>query len=44
MKKLATTLTIALLALAAAGQELEKEITIEREIVPELRAATRLNI
>ncbi len=32
------------LAAAASGQELEKEITIEREIVPELRAASRPNV
>ncbi|MCM1072172.1 MAG: hypothetical protein NC391_11140, partial [Alistipes timonensis] len=32
------------LAAAATGQELEKEITIEREIVPELRAASRPNV
>lgn len=42
MKKIA--LFALLLPLLADGQELEKEITIEREIVPELRAATRLNI
>lgn len=42
MKK--TALLAILLPLLANGEELEKEITIEREIVPELRAATRLNI
>ncbi|MDE6127293.1 MAG: hypothetical protein K2G30_10100, partial [Muribaculaceae bacterium] len=38
------SLAILLLPLTGAAQELEKEITIEREIVPELRAATRLNV
>lgn len=42
MKK--SALLAIFLPLLANGQELEKEITIEREIVPELRAATRLNI
>jgi len=30
--------------LSAQAQEINKEITIEKEIVPELRAATRLNV
>ncbi len=43
MKK-SSLLALLLLPGTALGQELEKEITIEREIVPELRAATRPNI
>lgn len=31
-------------SIAAEAQDLKKEITIEKEIVPELRAATRLNV
>ena len=42
MKK--STILAMFLPLLAQGEELEKEITIEREIVPELRAATRLNV
>ncbi|MCM1297581.1 MAG: hypothetical protein NC311_18745, partial [Muribaculaceae bacterium] len=38
-------LSLALTAtLCAAAQDLKKEITIEKEIVPELRAATRLSV
>lgn len=45
MKKGTMVLGFAAAAIMAAAQEqLNKEITIEREIVPELRAASRLNL
>lgn len=45
MKKTYSVLALAATALCAGAQDqLNKEITIEREIVPELRAASRLNI
>lgn len=44
MKKATLILAASLLCSSLAAQEINKEITLDKEIVPELRAATRLNI
>ena len=44
MKKIYLIFALLPLAFTAGAQGLNKEITIEKEIVPELRAATRLDV
>ncbi|MDE6528963.1 MAG: hypothetical protein K2L78_07950, partial [Muribaculaceae bacterium] len=45
MKTLHIAALLVVTSVSAAGQEqLSKEITVEREIVPEVRAASRLNL